>query len=135
MCRDINEGNVIFWEKSLLNNVPRVPNFPSVLSVRVPKCHKCPIAWMTKLVSALSAQPLKCLGVLSSRVPDYIKCLSAWILSKCPPGARLPSENPSVWVSSENPPSVQKNFRLALTLILNEKHFSEMSFKQIISRF
>ena len=47
----------------------------------------------------------------------------------------MPSDCPSVWVSSKSPPSAQKNIRLALTLTLNKKHFSEILFKQIIIKF
>ena len=42
---------------------------------------------------------------------------------------RMPSECPA------SAPSGHRNFSLALTLTLNEKSYSEISFKQIIIRF
>ena len=86
--------------------------------------------------SALSASVLKCLSVLSAHLPKCLSALSACMLKclKCP-SARVPFVCPSAYVPSENPSSAQRSFRLALTLTLNKKLFSEMPFKQIIKRF
>ena len=93
-------------------HVPWVPECPSVLSARGPESLKCP--------SALRA-PSKCPSILR-----VLKCsLSAQVSTECL-NTRLPYESPR---------SAQRSFRLVLTLTLNEKHFSEMRFKEIIIKF
>ena len=91
----------------------------SVLSAQVPECYKCSSAW--------------CLSVLGARVP--FECPPSAQVSKCPMSVQVTSECPSAWVYSKSHPSALRNFKLALTLTLNEKHSSEMHFKQIIIRF
>ena len=70
-----------------------------------------------------SAQVAECLKCPSVRVLEFLSALSARVLSKWPSG-QVPSGS-----------NAQRIFKLVLTLTLNEKHFPEMRFKQIIGRF